>query len=147
LDIVEAIALPVEVIGDCVPSTHKVEELSSESKKVEESNSKSEMCTHKVEELRSESEMVEEVSSESEMWRDAILEESQSLHLKVIGCTCVCANLEGSRFDIVCYKASLVAMGYVWKESMDCNEVFSYVGKHSSICVGGIGSSVCLDLV
>ena len=47
LDIVEAIVLPVEVIGDCVPATHKVEEL----------------------------------SSESEMWRDAILEESRSLHL------------------------------------------------------------------
>ena len=88
-----------------------------------------------------------EISSESKMWKDAMAEEISSLYKndtweltelpkgkKAIGCKQVYTKKQGSlKGDIVCYKAKLVAKGYAQRESIDYNEVFSPVVKHSSI--------------
>ena len=87
-----------------------------------------------------------ELSSESERWRDAMVEEMDSLHKndtwkltklpngkKAVGCKWVFAKKEGSPGEDVRYKARLVAKGYAYNEGIDDNEVFSPVVKHSSI--------------
>ena len=52
---------------------------------------------------------------------------------KVIECKWVYAKKERSPYGILCYKVSLVAKGYIQREGIDYNEVFSPVVKHSSI--------------
>ena len=78
------------------------------------------------------------------MWKNVILKEVKSLHKndtwellelpkrkKVTGCKWVFAKKHESRNDkIVHYKAKLIAKGYVQKEGIDHNEIFSHVVKH-----------------
>jgi len=87
-----------------------------------------------------------ESSSESELWRNAMMEEIESLHVndiwelvelpkgkKTIGCKWVFAKKDGSTDATMWYKARLVAKSYAQREGFDYNEVFSLVVKHSYI--------------
>lgn len=88
---------------------------------------------HVVEESSFKSKKVKELNSDSKMCGDAVLEEKKSLHLKAMSCKSEFAKRLGSQVDIVSYRASLIAKCHVGKGSMDCDGVFSSVGKHSSI--------------
>ena len=53
---------------------------------------------------------------------------------KGIGCKWVFAKKQGSRDgDTIRYKARLVTKDYTQRESIDYNEIFSSIVKHSSI--------------
>ena len=81
-----------------------------------------------------------ELSYKYELWRNATVEEIESLHvkdtweltelqkrMKAIGCKWVYAKKDGSPDGIVHYKARLVAKGYALRDGIDYNEVFSPV--------------------
>ena len=81
------------------------------------------------------------------MWKDAMMEEINSLQKndtwkllelpnrkKAISYKWIFAKKQGCLDgDIVCYKARLIAKGYVQWEDIDCNEVLSSIVKHSAI--------------
>jgi len=81
------------------------------------------------------------------MWKDAMMEEVSSLHenntwelsklpnrKKAIGCKWVYAKKQRSlKGDTVHYKVRLVAKGYMPREGINYNELFSSIVKHSSI--------------
>ena len=76
--------------------------------------------------------MIEEMSS---LYKNDTCELSELVkRKKAIGCKWVFAKNHGSSDgDTIRYKARLVAKGYSQRESIDYNEVFSPIVKHSSI--------------